>query len=441
MSRRTRVLAIVAVLAVIASACGQFGVFTTKDAQTMTVQFPSTFNLFVGSDVRVAGVNVGQVSDIEVPEGSDVVNVTLGLEPDLQLPADVDAVIVPLALLGERYVQLDPPYTGGETYDLSRTLPIERTGVPADFDEVLDSLNEYLKGIPEDEVARLVSNLATVLDGNGDEIGQTLEHAETLIDVLQENDDEIVNLARELADLNETLATRDEQIGSFIEDFNTVAGNLADDRQEIDAAVDGLVRMTEELARLLGNHRGDLEEDIATLTRIGRTSVRNLGEIDRFLYWSAELYRHAERVIDREHNWLPLVQHFQDLAPLVADRVGDRLVGLCLRMGLPDCEQIDNQMPDLMCLDPILPCENAANPESTVPAAEALAEVLEQQPELKQRLEEEGHDTLDEALDGLGLGDATDGGGGDDSEDSEDAEAEDGDGILPPLSILRGGVR
>lgn len=436
MSRRTRVLAIVAVLAVIASACGSFGVLGTKDGQTLTVEFPNTFNLFVGSDVRVAGVGVGQVAEIEVPEGSNVVNVTLGLEPDLKLPADVNAVIVPLALLGERYVQLDPPYTGGEAYDMSQTLPIERTGVPADFDEVLDSLNEYLKGLPKDEVARLVSNLATVLEDNGEEIGQTLEHAETLIDVLQENDDEIVNLARELADLNESLATRDEQIGSFIEDFNTVAGNLADDRQEIDAAVDGLVRMTEELARLLGNHRGDLEEDIGTLTRLGRTSVRNLDQIDRFLYWSAELYRHAERVIDRDHNWLPLVQHFQDLAPAVADRVGDRLVGLCLRMGLPDCEQIDDQLPDLMCLDPILPCENAANPESTVPVAEALAEVLEQQPELQERLEEEGHETLDEALDDLGLGDATGGGDG-----SEDAEAEDGTGILPPLSILRGGVR
>lgn len=436
--RTTTMVALAVVLTLVASACsGVFG----DEGQRLQIEFDTSFNLFSGSDVRVAGVNVGHITDISVPEGSDTVIATLELPADLELPQDVQAVIIPQALLGERYIQLDPPYTGGPTYDMSQTLPPDRTAVPDDFDEVLDSLNEYLQALPKEEVSRLVTNLATVLDGNGEELGQTLENAEVLIDVLQENDDEIVSLARRLADLNETLATRDEQIGSFIEDFNTVAASLADDREEIDAAVDGLVRMTEELASLLGEHRGNLEQDIGTLAGLGRTAVRNLDQIDRFLYWSAELYRHAERVIDREHNWLPLVQHFDDIAPLVADRVGDRLVGLCLRLGLPECETVDDQLPDLMCLDPILPCENAANPEETVSVSDALAQVLEDQPELREKLEEEGRDIedavgdLDPGGDGDADGDPTDG-----SDDDTGTAPDDGgvDDLLPPLSL--GGI-
>lgn len=434
--RRTpTTVALAAVLALVVSACsGLLG----GDGQRLQVEFPTSFNLFSGSDVRVAGVNVGHITDITVPEGADSVTATLQLPDDLELPQDVRAVIIPQALLGERYIQLDPPYTGGPTYDMSQTLPTDRTAVPDDFDEVLDSLNEYLEALPKEEVSRLVTNLATVLDGNGEELGQTLENVEVLIDVLEENDDEIVSLARRLADLNETLATRDEQIGSFIEDFNTVAASLADDREEIDAAVDGLVRMTEELASLLGQHRGNLEQDIGTLTGLGRTAVRNLDEIDRFLYWSAELYRHAERVIDREHNWLPLVQHFDDIAPMVADRVGDRLVGLCLRLELPDCETIDDQLPDLMCLDPILPCENAANPEETVSVSDALAQVLEDQPELREKLEEEGRDIEDAVgdLDPRPDGDAD--GGSTDSSDEDSGTGQDDGGVgdlLPPLSL------
>lgn len=428
---RATLVALLATIAVIASACA--GVFGSDGAKELKVEFASTFNLFEGSNVRIAGVDVGEVSKIDVPAGANRVTVTLRLSSDVKLPADVEAVIIPQALLGERYVQLDPPYTGGPQYDLSQTLPESRTGVPDDFDEVLDSLNDYLEGLPKEEVARLVSNLATVLDGNGEKIGDTLENAEVLIDVLRENDDEIVNLARRLSDLNESLATRDEQIGAFIEDFNTVAASLADDREEIDAAVDGLVRMTEELARLLGEHRGDLEEDLGTLTRVGRTAVRNLDQIDRFLYWSAELYRHAERVIDREHNWLPLVQHFQDVAPLVSDRVGDRLVGLCLRLEGSDCESIDDQLPDLMCLDPILPCENAAQPEETVDVADALGRVLEDRPDLRRKLDEEGRDIQEELgdldLDGSGDGSGEDRSSADPSEDETDP-----DGLVPPLS-------
>ncbi len=438
--RATTMVGLVAVLALVASACsGVLG----DGGQELQMEFPTSFNLFSGSDVRVAGVNVGHITDISVPEGADAVTATLELSSDLDLPEDVRAVIIPQALLGERYIQLDPPYTGGPTYDMSQTLPTDRTAVPDDFDEVLDSLNDYLQALPKEEVARLVTNLATVLDGNGEELGVTLENAEVLIDVLEENDDEIVSLARRLADLNESLATRDEQIGSFIENFNTVAASLADDREEIDAAVDGLVRMTEELARLLGEHRGDLEEDIGTLTSLGRTAVRNLDQIDRFLFWSAELYRHSERVIDREHNWLPLTQHFQDLAPLIADRVGDRLVGLCLRLELPDCETIDDELPGLMCFDPILPCENAANPEETVSLSDALAQVLEDQPELREKLEEEGRDLEDAVgdLDANGDGEA-DGGATDGSDEGDGADQNDGGAgdLLPPL-WLRGVVR
>ncbi|HEX2027168.1 MAG TPA: MCE family protein [Nitriliruptorales bacterium] len=405
MSGRRRLLATMVVIALFAAGCA--GVFGDAATQTLEAEFASTFNLFEGSAVRVAGVDVGHVERVDVPPGSDSVHVTMRLEPAVRLPADVRAVIVPQALIGERYVQLEPPYRQGQpTWDLRRTIPVARTAVPDDFDEVLASLNDYLRQLPEEEVARLVTNLAGVLAGQGDDLGRTLEHAEEAIDVLRANDDELILLASHLSDVNEALNSRSRELGAFIEDANTVVSSLAEDRERIDAALGGLARVTHELADLLVEHRPELEEDLAAVTRVGRTAVRNLSEIDRFVFWSAELYRGAERVFDRDENWLPLVDNVPGLSTLIADRVRDRIAGMCLRVQV-DCSQLDDRLPDRICFEPVLACDRAADPDSTVPLGEVLDDTFRAVPELPRRLQEHGIDPP-EVVDGLVPGDEPD---------------------------------
>lgn len=407
---RRRLLAITAVLTLAAGACTV--PFGGNSHYEITAEFGRTVNLFPGNAVRVVGVDVGRVKRIDVPEGSGVVRVTMSINRDVELSADANAVIVPQALIGERYVQLDPPHTGGPVLEPGTTIPISRTGVPTEFDEVLDSVNDYLTKIPREEVARLVTNLALVLDGNGEELGRTLENAEEAIDVLRDNDEELISLASTLSDLNETLASRDQELGQLIEDWNLLTGTLAANRDDIDAALRGLARMVEELGLLLTEHRPDLESDIAVLTQIGRTAVRNLGEIDRFLHWSAELYRHADRVLDAEHNWLPQLNQASDYNRLLADRVEDRLVGLCIRLDVEACQVPafwQGHLPQEICAPPLLLCPED-RPE-VVPLPEALGDALDRAPELSDRLEQEAEsrrareaaeDAVEDVVDGAG---------------------------------------
>lgn len=396
-SHRPRLVALAAALALIAAAC--VGPLAGKrGSYPVTVRFPSTFNLFEGSTVRVAGVDVGRVAAIDVPAGADTVRVTLAIEVSTRLPADVRAVIIPQALIGERYVQLDPPYTGGPALPPGAVIPSGRTVVPTDFDEVLSSLNDFLGALPEQEVARLVDNLAGVLEGRGEEVGVTLDNAEQAVDALRASDEELVRLASRLSDLNETLASRDEQLGAFVEDAHTLSAAVATNRRLIDEALGGVNRMTGELADLLITHRRNLEQDIGAVTRVGRTAVRNLDQIDRLLFWQAELFRHSERVIDRDKNWLPLVNNVEGLSEMIAERVADRLVGLCIRLGVEECSQpgfFDGQLPARICVAPVLPCDNAADPARTVPLGDALERTIERIPELEDRLGETGRHPAD----------------------------------------------
>ena len=383
-----------------------------SDFIEIRAQFERTFNVFPGSDVRVLGVDVGRVKEVRVRDGAAEASVTMLIRRDVPVPRDVRAIVVPQALLGERYIQLDPPYTGGPRLAAGSIIRVDNTSVPAEFDEVLESLNEYLSGLDEDEVARLVTNLAGTLEGQGDELGQTLESVQDVVDVLRDNDDALIALATRLSDLNEVIATRDQELGALIEDWNTLARSLADDGEDIDAALSGLARMTLELAGFLEANRAGLEGDIAVLARVGRTAQRNLDQVALTVHAQSELYRHAERVMDFEQNWLPLIEHAEDLPRDIADRLNNRLAGLCIRLDVPQCSTVDfweQELPGELCLPPVFPCPTrpaGSDPVVTVP--EALRDALETVPELERRLREEAQQSQDELDEVVNLPDLPD---------------------------------
>src|SRR5919106_2083575 len=105
--------------------------------------FSRAVQVFPGNSVRVLGVEVGRVTEVENAPDRDAVRVHMRIDdPDLVLPADVEATIVPVSLLGERYVQLLPAYEGGAKFTDSE-IPVDRTSVPVEQDELLRSLQDY----------------------------------------------------------------------------------------------------------------------------------------------------------------------------------------------------------------------------------------------------------------------------------------------------------
>ena len=375
--RHVRVTAMLAVLAVLAAGCSVIG---APEGYNVQARFPSTFNLFPGSPVQILGIERGIVQTLDVDEGSDTVVANLIVEPGVKLPEDVEAVVLTDALLGERYVQLTPPYEDGPVLEPG-TMIDEVGNVPAEFDELLKALNDFVVGIEGGDLPRLVDNLAEVLEGNGENLGQTLESTRDALNVLRDYDDDIIRLASKLSDVNETLNTRRQELGEVVQDFSTLSRVLADQRVPLDRSLSSLARLADETGRLLDANRNLVERDVRTITRLGQTAVRNLDFVSAMLLNSAELFRHSERAIDRERNWLPLVNNTDDFVNYGLNTIQDRLGALCEREGLPTetCEQLTNLIdgiaPDQICLPPLLACAEAeADQEEGGPAP--LGEVV-----------------------------------------------------------------
>ena len=79
---------------------------------TLHAAFDSVDGLSVGSDVRVAGVKVGDITSMRIDPDSYRADVNFTVADNIKLPKDSDAAVVSDGLLGGKYLRLRP---GGDT--------------------------------------------------------------------------------------------------------------------------------------------------------------------------------------------------------------------------------------------------------------------------------------------------------------------------------------
>jgi phospholipid/cholesterol/gamma-HCH transport system substrate-binding protein len=344
--------------AVVSLLSGCIGPFASDSGLKFEVVFNRANNLFEGSDVRLLGVPKGKVLEL-TPEGSDVIAV-IEMEPGLELPADVRAAVAPTSLLGERFVQLDPPYTGGPKLEDGAVIGRDRTSVAVDIDEVLHGFETFLEGLDEDTLAELVDVLAATLEGQGEGLNQLLDQGSETVSVLARSSDDLNVAVSQLAALNQTVATRDQELGAMFDDLSVVMRTIADESPEIIEGISNLRRLTNELRPLVDEHADPLIRDLEVLATTLSTVERNLDRVGEIVRGGSRLFETAGRAIDYEHAMLRLDNEAENIPAVLTDRLVNRLTGVCIRLGIAECadeEFFEPILPIITCVPDFQTCD------------------------------------------------------------------------------------
>ena len=80
---------------------------SSKNDITIIAEFTSADGLKMGTDVKIAGVKVGVVSDIYLNSEDYLAVVALTLSDNLLIPDDSEAVIITEGLIGQKYISLN----------------------------------------------------------------------------------------------------------------------------------------------------------------------------------------------------------------------------------------------------------------------------------------------------------------------------------------------
>ena len=253
----------------------------------VTAYFPRTVGIYPGSDVRVLGVRIGEVEKI-TPEG-DRVRVELAYDEGRKVPADAKAAIINSSVVSDRYLQLLPVYRKGPVLQSGAVIPETRTAVPVELDRIFDSLHTTAdalgpKGANKDgSLSRLLGVSADNLDGQGENLNQTVEDLSQAVTTLSDGRKDLFGTVRNLQVFTAALAADDKSVRSFNTSLAEVAGQLAGEREDLADALRNLGTALGDVSDFVKNNKKSLTSNVQGLSKVTKVLVTQRAALDELL--------------------------------------------------------------------------------------------------------------------------------------------------------------
>ena len=288
---RKKVVTAVAALLVAVLAVGAIVVLRQQffGPKTITAYFTTATAVYPGDDVRVAGVKVGTIESVE-PQASQA-KMLLRIDRDVPIPADAKAVIVAQNLVAARYVQLAPAYgASGPTMPDGAVIPVGRTAVPVEWDEVKEQLMRLSTDLgPKSDVSgtsvsRFIESAANALGGNGDKLRQAISQLSGVGRILADGSGDIVGILKNLQAFVSALRDSNEQIVRFEDRFATLTSVLDGSASDLDAALKNLSVAVDEVQRFVAGTRTQTAEQLQRLNNVVQNLVDHKIDLENVLH-------------------------------------------------------------------------------------------------------------------------------------------------------------
>ncbi|HWD78152.1 MAG TPA: MCE family protein [Kribbella sp.] len=254
---------------------------------TATAYFPRAVSIYPGSDVRILGIKVGEVESI-TPAGRSV-RVKFWWDAKNKVPATAKAVIASPSIVADRYLQLTPAYSKGAVMADGAEIPLDRTAVPLELDQIYQSLNDLSVALgpkganDQGALARLLDVSAKNLNGQGAKINQTITDVSKLTSTLSGNSSALFNTIRQLQTFVSALAANDGLVRQFNTNFAATSTTLAAERKDLGNALAMLATALTEVGTFVRDNRTLVKGTVSQATQLSQILVKEKAAIAEVL--------------------------------------------------------------------------------------------------------------------------------------------------------------
>lgn len=243
----------VALLAVAAAALATGA--GADDTHTYKIEMYNAFGVVEGSDVRVSGVNAGNVTDLEINEKKRAV-VTVELDGELaELGEQTRCSSEPQSLIAEYFIDCEPQ---GPPMEDGGMVPASRVSQTVQQDLVQNTLREPYKR----RLQLLINEFGTALAGNPEALNEAIRLGAPAL--------------TETRKVTEILADQNRIIRDLNANSDAVIGELARTRDDVVSFVD----KTEDAAAASASRREDLSRDFELLDDFLAELTPTLAELE-----------------------------------------------------------------------------------------------------------------------------------------------------------------
>jgi phospholipid/cholesterol/gamma-HCH transport system substrate-binding protein len=266
-----------------------------------------------GQTVNIAGVRVGDITEVELADGNAVVTMEVDPEHASLIHTDATMLLRPRTGLQDMTIEVDPGHEGEQVAE-GTTIPVAQTKPNVQPDEILQTLDRDT----QDYLQLLLQAGGRGLGGRGEELSATFRRFEPLARDLKRiggalavRRDNIRRAITTFKEVSEALGSADTRLAEFVSSSNAVLARFADQeasireslvelpptlratRSALDSsqefsevlgpASEDLIPAAQELGPALRDSRpffedtlGPIEDQIRPFSRAAQTPVRHL---------------------------------------------------------------------------------------------------------------------------------------------------------------------
>ncbi|MCF8605874.1 MCE family protein [Gordonia sp. HY442] len=245
--------------------------------KTYTGDFIQAGGLRTGDKVRVAGIDVGEVSDTEL--AGDHVKVTMKVDNDVTVRADGSAEIKMSTLLGQRYVDV---ILGESDQELDGDR-ITQTRVPYDLQKTLEKGTPVLAGIKADDLANSIRTLNSQLKGAPAIAEPTLDALTRMSDVINNRTDQIGQLLTDTKAVTAQVQDSQFQLSIIVGQGAQLATKIQTRERLVTRMLDGIAELTEQARAVAAENGNQFAPVMANLDTISSGLEKNRDNLRKML--------------------------------------------------------------------------------------------------------------------------------------------------------------
>lgn len=243
--------------------------------RTYTAEFATTGGLEPGDEIRIAGIAVGSVRSVTL--AGDHVDVEFGVDSDVFVGDASTLTVKLLTPIGGHYVMLAPV---GDGELGSRIIPRERTQVPFELSDVIETSTPLVRDIDGVTLRRTVAEVDSALSTQPESTRAIVDDLTSLTDVIAQRSDQ----------LERGLTVSDEYVGALAGDrvmltelvrqLGTLTEGFGNKRDDVVRAFNLLHRLFQLFHRPVMAFEEGLEPSIVQLEEITQKLFARLGDFD-----------------------------------------------------------------------------------------------------------------------------------------------------------------
>jgi phospholipid/cholesterol/gamma-HCH transport system substrate-binding protein len=219
-----------------------------------TAVLEHTAGLRKGEDVQVHGVSVGRVTGIELVDKH--VMVSFVVDDGIDLGSETSAEVKVSTLLGTHYLQVDPQGSGSLA---DGEIPLERTSVPYNLQDVLEGGTENLQALDAETLADALTAVGETLSASTGDIGPALQGVARLSEVVTTRSSQVGALLKSARSVADQLSDSSDDIVGLMEQTNLVVAEVTARREAIHRLLVETTGLSDALTAIVTQTREDLK--------------------------------------------------------------------------------------------------------------------------------------------------------------------------------------